>query len=473
MSWNASTDNVGVTGYKVYQDGTEITEVAGTGFSVTGLSSSTTYSFEVSAVDAAGNESGRSTAVSVTTDTPSDTEVPTVPANLSASNTDTNSTDLSWNASTDNVGVTGYKVYQDGTEITEVAGTGFSVTGLSSSTTYSFEVSAVDAAGNESGRSTAVSVTTDTPSDTEVPTVPANLSASNTDTNSTDLSWNASTDNVGVTGYKVYQDGTEITEVAGTGFSVTGLSSSTTYSFEVSAVDAAGNESGRSTAVSVTTLTGSTNESVLVFSKTEGFRHESIGSGQTALSELAAANNFTVEFSEDSNDFTSGNLAQYALVIFLNTTGDILNSTQEAAFEGYIQGGGAFMGIHSATDTEYGWAWYGGLVGAYFDDHPSIQTADVQVMGMHPSINHLGSTWTRNDEWYNFQQLSTDITPVLNLDESSYSGGTMGSNHPIAWYQIYDGGRSFYTGMGHTNASYSESDFRQHLLGGILWCLNR
>ena len=311
--------------------------------------------------------------------------------------------------------------------------------------------------------------------DTEVPSVPSNVQASNVDSGSADLSWNASSDNVGVTGYKVYQDGGEIATVNPTNYTAVDLSSSTTYGFEVSAVDAAGNESALSGSVSVTTeATGSTTDRVLVFSKTAGFRHGSIPEGRTAIGELGAANNFEVDFSENSADFTSNNLAQFDLVIFLNTTGDILNSNQESAFESYIRNGGAFMGVHSATDTEYDWAFYGELVGAYFANHPNIQNADIGVLsGTHPSTSHLGGNWNRRDEWYNFQQVSNAITPVLNLDESTYNGGTMGNNHPISWYQIYEGARSFYTGMGHTDASYSEPDFRDHLLGGILWCLKR
>lgn len=213
---------------------------------------------------------------------------------------------------------------------------------------------------------------------------------------------------------------------------------------------------------------------VLVFSKTTGFRHASIADGQIALQSLGVSNDFAVDLSEDSTDFTNTNLAGYQLVIFLNTTGDIFNPAQEAAFEDYVENGGAFMGIHSATDTEYDWAWYGGLVGAYFESHPSVQPADVEVQtSSHPATAHLPSIWRRTDEWYNFQQLSPSIVPVLLLDEDSYSGGNMGEEHPIAWYQIYKGARSFYTAMGHTPASFQEEDFRAHLLGGILWCLKR
>ena len=132
------------------------------------------------------------------------------------------------------------------------------------------------------------------------------------------------------------------------------------------------------------------------------------------------------------------------------------------------------MGVHAATDTEFDWPWYGQLAGAYFDNHPNIQEADMDVVNSeHPATAHLGTSWTRTDEWYNFRDMSANISVLLNLDESSYSGGEDGDNHPIAWFQEFDGGRSFYTGGGHTEASYEEPDFQQHLLGGIFYCLNR
>lgn len=211
--------------------------------------------------------------------------------------------------------------------------------------------------------------------------------------------------------------------------------------------------------------------SVLLFSKTDGFRHGSIGAGKTAVQTLGAANNFAVDLSEDAADINDANLANYAAVIFLHTTGDFLNETQQGALERYIQAGNGFVGIHAAADAEYDWDWYGGLVGAYFDSHPAIQEADVTVVDdAHLSTAHLPPTWTRTDEWYNFRtDPSANVNVLLALDESSYNGGNMGSSHPIAWNQIYDNGRSWYTGLGHTDATFSEPEFLQHLLGGILW----
>ena len=193
--------------------------------------------------------------MAVTTDTPPDTELPTAPTGLTASNTTMTSTDLSWTASTDNVGVTGYDVYEGVAVIGSTATTSFNVTGLAPATNYSFTVVAKDAAGNESAASAPLGVTT--LNDTESPTAPTSLVASNTTSTTTDLSWTASTDNVGVTGYDVYEGVAVIGSTATTSFNVTGLDPETNYSFSVVAKDAAGNESAASNIVNVTTLSGS------------------------------------------------------------------------------------------------------------------------------------------------------------------------------------------------------------------------
>lgn len=224
----------------------------------------------------------------------------------------------------------------------------------------------------------------------------------------------------------------------------------------------------------VTSVSGQTSLfKVLVFSRTAGFRHSSIPNGIVMIQSLAATNNFTVDATEDAAQFNDANLVQYKAVIFLCTTGDILDATQQTAFERYIQAGGGYAGIHSASDTEYGWPWYGRLVGAYFQSHPAIQQATVEVADQaHPSSASLPKKWVRTDEWYNFQSNPRGLVHVLaTLDEKTYSPGTgaMGHDHPIAWCHTFDGGRAWYTGGGHTEASYSEPLFRQHVLGGILW----
>jgi type 1 glutamine amidotransferase len=213
---------------------------------------------------------------------------------------------------------------------------------------------------------------------------------------------------------------------------------------------------------------------VLVFSKTNGFRHESIPQGIAAIKKLGKSNGFAVDATEDSTKFTDANLKQYQAVIFLNTTGNILNDQQQAAFERYIRAGNGFVGIHSATDTEYDWPWYNKLVGAYFASHPKNQEAVIRVTDKnHPSTRHLPSEWKRFDEWYNFKSIYDQTKVLAYLDEKTYEGGKNGDNHPIAWYHDYDGGRAFYTGGGHTNESYEEPLFVQHLLGGIQYALGK
>jgi cytochrome c len=214
-------------------------------------------------------------------------------------------------------------------------------------------------------------------------------------------------------------------------------------------------------------------ELVLVFSETAGFRHDSIEPGVAAVCELAGGEGIAVDHTEDSADFTEEQLADYDTVVFLSTTGDVLSPGEQQAFEAYIQTGGGFAGIHAASDTEYDWPWYGDLVGAYFESHPANQTATIKVSDDdHASTADLPERWERFDEWYNFQSNPRgDVHVLATLDESSYTpgAGAMGADHPTAWCHPYDGGRSWYTGGGHTSESYSDPEFRGHILGGIMW----
>ena len=208
---------------------------------------------------------------------------------------------------------------------------------------------------------------------------------------------------------------------------------------------------------------------VLVFSKTTGFRHDSIPQGIAAIEALGAEHGFAVETTEDAARFSDAVLARYRVVVFLSTTGDVLDTGEKAAFERYIRSGGGFVGIHSASDTEYRWPWYGRLVGTWFASHPQIQRATVHIANPdHPSTKGLPALWERTDEWYNFRSNPRGAVQVLaTLDEATYPGGAMGADHPIVWCQEVDGGRSWYTAMGHTNESYADALFRLHLLGGI------
>ena len=216
---------------------------------------------------------------------------------------------------------------------------------------------------------------------------------------------------------------------------------------------------------------------ILVFTKTSGWRHSSIEAGVKALKKLGEKDGFEVTQTEDAFSFHPDNLIKYQLVLFLSTTLEVLNDTQQKAFENYISQGGAFMGIHAAADTEYEWPFYGKLVGAYFESHPNdpnVLTAQLRVLDPnHPATKNLPLSWTRADEWYNYKNINPAIKVLINLEEDSYSGGTNGAKHPIAWYHESLGGRAFYTGGGHTEASFEEAIFLDHLSGGIAYCLGR
>ncbi|MCA9273763.1 MAG: ThuA domain-containing protein [Phycisphaerales bacterium] len=212
---------------------------------------------------------------------------------------------------------------------------------------------------------------------------------------------------------------------------------------------------------------------VLVFSKTAGFRHGSIPDGVEAMRKIGESRGWSVDATEDSGVFTETGLAEYDAVVFLSTTGDVLDGAQQEAFEKFIHSGKGYMGIHAAADTEYDWPWYASLVGAQFKSHPSIQEATIHVLDQHhPSTKHLGAHWVRTDEWYDYRSMPADeVSKLLALDETTYEGATMGDSHPIAWCHEYDGGRSFYTGGGHTSESFTEPDFVRHLEGGLAWVL--
>lgn len=213
---------------------------------------------------------------------------------------------------------------------------------------------------------------------------------------------------------------------------------------------------------------------VLVFFKTKGYYHEAIPTGVAALQLMGKQNGFAVDTSRVSDIFTDEKLSRYDAVIFLSTTKDVLNEQEQAAFKKFIQKGKGFVGIHAATDTEYEWPWFNQLVGAYFKSHPKQQEAVLHIKdAKHLSTKHLPKTWKRWDEWYNFKDIQPDLKVLIALDETSYTGGENGANHPISWYHSFDGGRAFYTGLGHTHESYSDPLFLQHLLGGINYAIGK
>jgi glucose/arabinose dehydrogenase/type 1 glutamine amidotransferase/cytochrome c551/c552 len=212
---------------------------------------------------------------------------------------------------------------------------------------------------------------------------------------------------------------------------------------------------------------------VLVFSKTAAFRHSSIEVAKLALLKIGSENNIKVDTTESTAEFTEEGLKKYNAVVFLSTTGDVLNNYEQAAFERYIQAGGGYVGIHAATDCEYTWPWYGKLSGAYFKSHPSQQKAKLIINdNTHPSTAHLPAIWERFDEWYNFKTApGSEVKVLISIDEKSYEGGSNGISHPMAWYHDYDGGRAFYTELGHTDESYSDPLYLKHLLGGIKYAI--
>lgn len=213
---------------------------------------------------------------------------------------------------------------------------------------------------------------------------------------------------------------------------------------------------------------------VLLLTRTTGFRHDSIIAGAEAIVKLGERAAFAVDPTDDPADFNDENLKRYRAVVFLNTTGNILNDEQQSAMERFIRAGGGYVGIHAAADTEYDWKWYGGLVGAYFKSHPAVHQGTIRVTDRaHPSTAHLPPRWVRTDEWYDYTTNPRGRVHVLmSLDESSYTGAAMEGgalDHPIAWCHEYDGGRAFYTGLGHTAETFAEPLFLEHLKGGILW----
>jgi uncharacterized protein len=213
---------------------------------------------------------------------------------------------------------------------------------------------------------------------------------------------------------------------------------------------------------------------ILIFSKTNGYRHECIPVGIAAIKKLGADNGFDVDATEDSLMFNKKNLKKYDALVFLCPTGKVFGPEQESALQEYIQHGGGYMGIHAATDCEYNWPWYGKLAGAYFKSHPSQQEAKLIIVDKnHPSTAALPNTWVRKDEWYNFKDLNPDVTVLIKIDESSYTGGENGANHPMTWYHAFDGGRAFYTEMGHTEESYADPMYLKHILGGIQYAMGK
>lgn len=218
----------------------------------------------------------------------------------------------------------------------------------------------------------------------------------------------------------------------------------------------------------------------LLFTRTNGWHHESINEGVNGIRALAERHFFDVEWHEDPTRINAANLKNFDVIIFLNTTGDILNDEQQKAMEDFIRSGKGFVGIHSASDTEYDWEWYTKLVGRMFHIHPAIQTARLRVVDpKFPGLERMPAEQLWTDEWYEFgKETVSGLHDILVVDESSYNpkvqwgekkGEGMGALHPVAWYHEFDGGRSFYSALGHMPSKYSDLAFLEHLYGGIYW----
>ena len=225
---------------------------------------------------------------------------------------------------------------------------------------------------------------------------------------------------------------------------------------------------GRTSASATTTET----PHILVFTRTAGYHHESIPVGVQTLRELAQAEGIAVTASDDPALFDDASLSRFDAVVFLSTTGDVLDETQQAAFERYIGKGRGYMGVHAAADTEYDWPWYGRLVGAWFESHPKgLQTTLVRFEGDDAA---LPREWQVTDELYNYRRNPrADVRVIATVDESRYQGGKMGADHPIAWCASRLGGRAWYTGLGHGDALYADPVYRAHLLRGLRYVTGR
>lgn len=214
---------------------------------------------------------------------------------------------------------------------------------------------------------------------------------------------------------------------------------------------------------------------ILIFSLTTSYRHKSIKEGIVAIKKLAVENNFEVDTSENVAAFTKENLRRYKTLIFLNPTGsNVFSEEQKQALKTYINNGGGLLGIHAATDFCFEWEWYGKMIGAFFANHPKVQQA--KLISLRPKdklMKGIPENWLHTDEWYNFKYFNKDVTVLMKVDETSYQGGTMNNEHPIVWYHQFEGGRVFYTGLGHTAEAYSDPIFLKQLLNGLKWTMRK
>ncbi|WP_329275354.1 ThuA domain-containing protein [Streptomyces sp. NBC_00691] len=230
---------------------------------------------------------------------------------------------------------------------------------------------------------------------------------------------------------------------------------------------------------------------VLIYTRTTGYRHDSITDGAAALMELAHELGRKAEVTDDPEAFTTGRLARCAVVVLLSTTGNVLTPEGRTAFEAYLRGGGALLAVHAAANAEPDWPFYGELLGTRFDGHPELQPGIVLVDDHdHPATAPLPDRWEWTDEWYNFTSdprgggkhegtgkpgdgSESGVWILARADETSYRGGTHGDDHPLVWCREIDGGRVFFTALGHAAETYRDPVFRAHLSGALSWLTAR
>ena len=210
---------------------------------------------------------------------------------------------------------------------------------------------------------------------------------------------------------------------------------------------------------------------VLVFTKMAGVKHDCISSGKRMIMELGKKYQFEVDTTSNASYFSDSTLSKYKAVVFLNTTGELLDDHQQTAFEKFIRAGNGFVGIHGAADAEYEWSWYGNLVGAYFRSHSKVLRALFQRSSNNILTSDLPDNWYRTEEVFNFQKLPENVSVLFTVEPNSFEGSEHPEGHPVAWYHNFDGGRSFYTSMGHTEDAYNDSFFQQHVLKGIQFAI--
>jgi type 1 glutamine amidotransferase len=210
---------------------------------------------------------------------------------------------------------------------------------------------------------------------------------------------------------------------------------------------------------------------ILVFTKTTGFRHDSIPAGVEAVERIAAELGYETEHTEDATIYNPLDLARFSAVVWVSPSGDILGELERAALADFVTGGGGWCGIHAASTAERSWPFFREMVGARFIGHPPGCTpGEIDVVDTsHPSTAHLPKRWSWTDEWYSFDERPKDVEVLLEADEDTYEAGdlAMGDPHPIAWHRRLEAGRCFYTALGHDASAYSDEVFLAHITGGL------